>query len=350
MIITTAARCLVASGAGISIYPTLREGARTIFGDARWAYDHFTSSATELSEPQALALPTQAPLAAWILSETGDIGNRMQSLFSATTIVLEVIKIYQAEQIRRELKGIADQLRIHNNLVAGGGGGPDGFARNVLDFLNLKVAEYTGNDSQHRFFIYHPDTHWHGAFARIRQEAGSEQPLLLGLSNDLFAVFRLMLCARVALEAEAGDGARNITFHLLIPSYCTLVIPRSFVILGNLFPLTIDGQIAQGERLVWLNLPQRDGYDRPVLSNVGNLDDLPDSSWKQFATASAATTTMLATWMGATPMAVEAVAVACPPLAVPLLLVCFAGSWLVTMSVATAVESAWEEPPPALLG
>ncbi|PKK42648.1 hypothetical protein CI102_13977, partial [Trichoderma harzianum] len=131
-----------------------------------------------------------------------------------------------------------------------------GFARNVLDFLNLKVAEYTrtGDDKQHRFFIYHPDTHWHGAFARIRQESESEQPLLLGLSNDLFAVFRLMLCARVALEAQAGDDARNVTFHLLIPSYCTLVIPRAFVVLGNLLPLTIDGQIAQGERLVWLNL------------------------------------------------------------------------------------------------
>lgn len=159
-----------------------------------------------------------------------------------------------------------------------------------------------------------------------------------------------MLCARVALEAEAGDGARNITFHLLIPSYCTLVIPRSFVILRNLFPLTIDGQIAQGECLVWLNLPRRDGYDRPVLNNVGNLDDLPDSSWKEFAAAGAATTTMLATGMGVTPLAVEAVAIACPPLVVPIFFACAVGTLIATAAVVTAVDSAWEEPPPALLG
>nr|WNZ75499.1 hypothetical protein [Trichoderma harzianum] len=324
-------------------------------------------SATESSAPPAATLPTQAPPSTWVLSEKGGIGNQIQSLFSATTIVLEIIKIYQAEQIRRELKGIADQLRIHNNLVAGGGGGPDGFARNILDFFNLKVAEYTRTDDdrkhrfrqhrlrkhrfrQHRFFIYHPDTHWHGAFARIRHESGSRQPLLLGLSNDLFAIFRLMLCARVGLEARIGDDARNITFHLLIPSYCTLVIPRSFVILGNLFPLTIDGQIAQGECLVWLNLPRRDGYDRPVLNNVGNLDDLPESSWKDLAVTSATITTATATWMVATPIAVEAVAIACPPLAVPIFLACAVGTALATTSVATAVESAWEEPPPAFLG
>ncbi|KAJ4859965.1 hypothetical protein T069G_04953 [Trichoderma breve] len=371
-IATTAGRYLVTASSGISIYPLVRDGARKLAGDARWAYDYFTSSATESSAPPAATLPTQAPPSTWVLSERGGIGNQMQSLFSATTIVLEIIKMYQAEQIRRELKGIADQLRIHNNLVAGGGGGPDGFARNVLDFFNLKVAEYTRTDDdrkhrfgkyrfkqhrlrkhrfrQHRFFIYHPDTHWHGAFARIRHESGSKQPLLLGLSNDLFAIFRLMLCARVALEAEAGDGARNITFHLLIPSYCTLVIPRSFVILGNLFPLTIDGQIAQGECLVWLNLPRRDGYDRPVLNNVGNLDDLPESSWKDLAVTSATITTATATWMVATPIAVEAVAIACPPLAVPIFLACAVGTALATTSVATAVESAWEEPPPAFLG
>ncbi|KAH0527477.1 hypothetical protein TsFJ059_002477 [Trichoderma semiorbis] len=367
-----AARYLVTAGSGIINYPPLRDAARGMFDDARSSYDYFRSFATEGLASPAATSPAPAPPSTWVLSEKGGIGNQMQSLFSATTIVLEIIKIYQAEQIRRELKGIADQLRIHNNLVARGGGGPDGFARNVLDFFNLKVAEYTRTDDdrkhrfgkyrfkqhrlrkrrfrQHRFFIYHPDTHWHGAFARIRQECGSKQPLLLGLSNDLFAIFRLMLCARVDLEARIGDDARNITFHLLIPSYCTLVIPRSFVILGNLFPLTIDGQIAQGECLVWLNLPRRDGYDQPVLNNVGNLDDLPDSSWKQFATASAATTTMLATWMGATPMAVEAVAIACPPLAVPVLLACFAGTFIATATVVSAVESAWEEPPPALLG
>lgn len=353
--IAVAGRYLVTASSGISIYPLLRDGALKVAGDAISLYNYFTSSATDGSASPAATPPTQAPPSTWVLSEKGCIGNQMQSLFSATTIVLEIVKIYQAEQIRRELKGIADQLRIHNNLVAGGGGGPDGFARNVLDFFNLKVAEYTGDYSQHRFrkyrfrqhrfFIYHPDTHWHGAFARIRQESGSAQPLLLGLSDDLFAVFRLMLCARVALEAEIGDGAKNVTFHLLIPSYCTLVIPRSFVVLGNLLPLTIDGQIAQGERLVWLNLPQMDGFDRPVLNNVGNLDDLPDSSWKEMATFGAGVTTMFGP-----PLAAQALAIAFPLFAAEIALVSLAVSFFATGSVEMAVESVWKEPPPALLG
>lgn len=153
-----------------------------------------------------------------------------------------------------------------------------------------------------------------------------------------------MLCARVALEAQAGDDARNVTFHLLIPSYCTLVIPRAFVVLGNLLPLTIDGQIAQGERLVWLNLPQRDGYDRPVLNNVGNLDDLPDSSWKEIATFGAGVTTMFAP-----PLAAQALAIAFPLFAAEIILVSLAVSFFATGSVEMAVESVWEEPP-ALLG
>ncbi|KAL7956563.1 hypothetical protein V8C34DRAFT_288268 [Trichoderma compactum] len=43
------------------------------------------------------------------------------------------------------------------------------------------------------------------------------------------------------------------------------------LVASNLLSLSIDGQIAQGERLVWLKLPPWDGYDRPGLNNVGNF-------------------------------------------------------------------------------
>ncbi|KAL8376673.1 hypothetical protein RB595_007677 [Gaeumannomyces hyphopodioides] len=139
-----------------------------------------------------------------------DLGPRIQNLFSAAIILAEVVKIYQNEQIRRELKGLHEQLRMYNNLVAGGASGPDGFARQVLDFLDLKVREYAQDGSEHFFFIYHPDTNWYGAFARIIAPPAQQQPggnggasaaqsRLLGVSHDFFAIFRLMLCARVAL-------------------------------------------------------------------------------------------------------------------------------------------------------
>lgn len=348
--LVTACGLVVATGTTLSCYPSLREGARLLFKDAKSTYRYLGGTSTGNQVPaQGQPLSQNAP-AAWILNDQERIGTRLQSLFSTTTIIIEVIKIYQGEQIRKELKGITDQLTIYNNLVAGGSSGPDGFARNVLDFFNLKAAEYTSGGGRHRFFIYHPDTHWHGAFGRIRQLPGSDhQSLLLGLSHDIFAVFRLMLCARVDLEEEMGNEARDITFHLLIPSYCSIIIPRSFVIVENLFPLTIDGQMAQG-KLVWLNIPGRNALNQPVLNDVGNLDDLPESSWRDAAVASSTTVTATATWLVATPMAMNAMAIFCPPLIVPTLAGGFMLTVFATRSVANAVHNAWEAPPPALLG
>lgn len=90
--ITATARYLVASNADIMNYPCVRDGARKIASDARAAYEYITTSA-ERSAPQPTW--TQAPPTAFVLGETtGNIGKRIQSLFSATTIVVEIVKIY----------------------------------------------------------------------------------------------------------------------------------------------------------------------------------------------------------------------------------------------------------------
>ncbi|RFU31131.1 hypothetical protein B7463_g5197, partial [Scytalidium lignicola] len=294
---------LVTTSSAIAFYPQVREGGRVVWKDATSAYKYIEQLLT--GSPQRANISTGAdstaftPPSVLLSNDTVDIAARIQNLFSSITIAIEILKIYQAEQIRQELKGISDQIRIYNNLVAGGGGGPDGFARHVLDFINLKIAEYTADGKAHRFFVYHPDTHWHGAFSRIRQESGFAQQSFLGLSHDLFAVFRLMLCTRVALEETMGENAKNIIFHLLIPSY----------------------------------------------------SDLPEISWKKAAIGASyvgAITTFTAATVAVGQIATTAV---CPPLGAALICnTVFASGFVAGGLVATRVESMWDEPPPALLG
>ncbi|KLU92552.1 hypothetical protein MAPG_11497 [Magnaporthiopsis poae ATCC 64411] len=337
-------RIVKASLALANTYAPFRDGLDMVRADATAAYDHINSSSS-----RTLRLSTSA---------------RIQGFFSATIILAEVVKIYQNEQIRRELKGLYEQLRMHNNLVAGGASGPDGFARQVLDFLDLKVREYAQDGGEHLFFIYHPDTNWHGEFARIAAEAAQQQPggdsgageaqsRLLGVSHDLFAIFRLMLCTRVALQKARGDAATGVSFHLLVPSYSVVAIPRSFVAIDALFPLTIEGQIAQGEPLVWLNFPPMEGYNRPTLKDVGNPADLPgEISWEGPAIVGAEIATAAVAWMGITPLVVNAALAACPMLGVPALVMSMVGSAGAMRAAGNAVESRWEQkqPPPAILG
>jgi hypothetical protein len=64
-----------------------------------------------------------------------------------------------------------------------------------------------------------------------------------------------MLAVRVALIKEHGGKGKDIKFHLLIPTFETLIILRAFVFFEALFPLTIDASIGRGSQLVWLNIP-----------------------------------------------------------------------------------------------
>lgn len=284
---------------------------------------------------------TQTTETVWIISETFGTAAQIQSLLSAATLAAEIYKVYQAEQIKKELRGISEQIKIYNNLVAGGSAGPDGFAQHVLDFINMKVEAYMSDHREHRFFLYHPDTQWHGAFRRIRHAQGFSHNSFIGFSHDLFVVFRLMLSTRAALEETMGEDAKDVVFHLLIPAYCTIVIPRSFRIVDAIFPLTIDGEIAQGDCLVWLNFHF---IPNGMLVNVGNLNDLPESTWKKEALIMA--TGVVGVW-GIVPLATIAAELIFPPLGVVGFLAGAAASVLTTNKVE---EVLCEAEPPALLG
>ncbi|KAM4057228.1 hypothetical protein HRG_014848 [Hirsutella rhossiliensis] len=51
-----------------------------------------------------------------------------------------------------------------------------------------------------------------------------------------------------------GDQGKKIHFHILIPAYEPLVIPRPFKFFHALLPLTVDGAISRGRKLVWLRI------------------------------------------------------------------------------------------------
>jgi hypothetical protein len=119
-----------------------------------------------------------------------------------------------------------------------------------------------------------------------------------------------MLSARAAFEDTMGEDAKDVVFHLLIPAYCTIVIPRSFRIVDAIFPLTIDREIAEGDCLVWLNLPFT---PNGMLVNVGNLNDLPESTWKRETLRVA--TAVVGVW-GITPLATLAAELISPSLGV----------------------------------
>lgn len=238
-------------------------------------------------------------------------GLRIQTLLAAAAIAVEAYTAYDnGEALRADLGAIADQIKFTNNILVGGSGGPDGFAQHVLDFINLKIPQYTADGKEHRFFLYHPHTQWHGAFARLRRTQGFPHECFLGFGRDLFMAARLILSAWVALEELMGDEAKNITFHLLIPSFCTIVIPQPFQLVDALFPLTIDSEIGGGY-MVWLNLPR---IAARVLVDVGNLSDLPESKWKREAVRQASVLTTGAGLWGVGQLCAAAAEAFFPPL------------------------------------
>ncbi|KAK5628268.1 hypothetical protein RRF57_003983 [Xylaria bambusicola] len=75
--------------------------------------------------------------------------SRVQNLFSAVGIVIEICKAYQADQIAKELKSIAHKITVSNNIYAQGSVGPDVFAAHVRDFINPNIDQYTMNGGKH---------------------------------------------------------------------------------------------------------------------------------------------------------------------------------------------------------
>ncbi|KAH6851377.1 hypothetical protein B0I37DRAFT_404996 [Chaetomium sp. MPI-CAGE-AT-0009] len=137
---------------GILNYNTLKENLAEISQDARSVYNWLCRRSVSHAGSQQHTSGT----AVWTFERSAPLISRVQLLFAAASIAVEACKAYQGNDIKEQLKHIADQIRVSNLLQAQGSRGPDEFALHVLDFLELKVAEYSSDGKSHRFSIYHP--------------------------------------------------------------------------------------------------------------------------------------------------------------------------------------------------
>lgn len=217
----------------------------------------------------------------------------------------------QADQIAKEMRNIAKKITISNNIQVQGSGGPMALLHTygTSSISRLTSTPWTAAIIVF-FFVYHPDTQWHGAFRRLLDSNPLDETFC-GMTNDLFALCRWMLCMRAELQEQRKDREDEVHFHVLIPAYQSLVIPHAFMLLQALFPLTFEGEIANGEKLMWLNLPLEEGTDTP--RDVGNLHELNENTWKREASV---VSTFFGTWVSlgsASMVTTAAIAAVCPP-------------------------------------
>lgn len=177
-------------------------------------------------------------------------------------------------------------IKIHGEMQAQIGlDAPHKFARHVSDYIRGNTSEIRSRDFRHLYFLYHPDTDWHGEFNTIvtRHELSSA---FLGMSESLEALCDWMAYIRALLKEKLGRKASEHTrFHLFIPSYRPLAIKQPLNFDNRLFPLTIHGHIHDSQQRVWLNIPGLEDFEPGTidLDNIGNIADIDQdpSLWDQ---------------------------------------------------------------------
>ncbi|KAL6834740.1 hypothetical protein V8C40DRAFT_261432 [Trichoderma camerunense] len=183
-----------------------------------------------------------------------------------TVSAIQIAQGYQAIQV---LTDISEHLGEANNIAVSGSGGPNGFAQNVYDFINERVDEVdpTQGDT-HRFFVYHPDTNWYGAFHRLIRE-NPLSPMFCAKSDNLDTLCQFMQDIRTQLNAESDHG-KSIVFHLLIPSWYRISIKEPLHFPESLQPFRVEGRRHKGSPLVAFNLP---AAHAGLLNGVANVLD-----------------------------------------------------------------------------
>lgn len=256
----------------IGNYPEWREGVFTLAYDAsslwRWlsARRHMGTWHAPVSIKNRQGTDHNST-AIWMPPGSSEIKLRTKALFALGPVASQPYGTYQGSQIYSQLRETTLVVPISPDLcMAAVLNTPATFAKNVRDFVSLKCSEYSGDKRSHRFFVFHPDTAWMGAFQRLGENEGPLPLEFAGVSHNLFVLARWMLCERVALVQALGDAGREISFHLLVPAAEPLVIPQPFSFVDALEPLTIEGPISRGQPLVWFRMA---AASRVQLRDVG---------------------------------------------------------------------------------
>lgn len=177
--------------------------------------------------------------------------------------------VEQLRKIGLHLEGIRDKLLVHSLAKVQGWEGK-GYGFHIHNMIQTKIRAHSHSESEHRFYVYNPDTSWHSNFKEILEN----QPLpdsYGGYSADLDAIFLLMWTNR-RTSVETAESGADVIFHLLVPTYQAYAIDDRLVVGEGLAPLIIKGHRHNGENLAFfrfIHLPQN-----VTLQNVGNLHAL----------------------------------------------------------------------------
>ncbi|PLB44400.1 hypothetical protein P170DRAFT_503110 [Aspergillus steynii IBT 23096] len=169
-------------------------------------------------------------------------------------VSIQAIQGYQAVQA---LNAIADHLGDSNAITVSGSGGPNGFAQHVYDLVKTKILDiHEAKRESHRFFIYNPDTMWYPAFGRLTRD-NPLPPQFVDKGDHLDHICLFMREARTKLNEADPEHGRDITFHLLIPTWQKLGFREPFHFPEDLYPLQIEGlKNGGGKEMVEMNLPE----------------------------------------------------------------------------------------------
>ncbi|OCK73942.1 hypothetical protein K432DRAFT_430314 [Lepidopterella palustris CBS 459.81] len=136
---------------------------------------------------------------------------------------------------------------------------------------------------KHRFFIWHPDTSWYPAFARLVKE--NQLPAsFCAFDDDLDRLCLYMRSMREGLIKK--ENAKNILFHILIPAWAPVQITAPLHFPEDLYPLQNRGAERTGEAAPDGSLhdvsnvldPNHDNIKSTVAA-ISTLSGIHGSSW-----------------------------------------------------------------------
>ncbi|KAI8627873.1 hypothetical protein F5Y19DRAFT_486494 [Xylariaceae sp. FL1651] len=198
-------------------------------------------------------------------ADCAKIFTNFNSIATAAGIGANIVLTYQGikvlQLIDTRLKDMATSLAAQTTLIA-----QKDFPQYVHDMIRERVTQTSlDGNSDHWFFVYHPDNDWYPGFYHILQKEPIG-PEFCGYTKQIDTAFVFMLAARRYIEKKEckakkeGRPVRPTKLHLLIPAYQPILILEALRIPEQIGDFVIEGRINSNREFVWLNLPKEQGH------------------------------------------------------------------------------------------